>query len=155
MRNKLSNFLATRLSGAALWSNVSCRIILNIVAKTVSSSVQFRPFPVYPGWHWHTCDPRVFMHVAFTWQEWFPLQSSISEKPFCTLFLSTNVFLVVLESFQMVRKNLHFFVFNELDFWNVHVIRQMETMGNITARGFITRLYSATVPTDSFMEKIY
>ena len=26
-------------------------------------------------------------------------------------------------------------------------------MGNTTAPGFITRLYSATVPTDSFMEK--
>ena len=26
-------------------------------------------------------------------------------------------------------------------------------MGNITARGFITRLYSAAVPTDSFMKK--
>ena len=49
MSNKLSNFLATRLNGAALWSNVSCRTILNIVAKKVSSSVQFRPFPVYPG----------------------------------------------------------------------------------------------------------
>ena len=34
-----------------------------------------------------------------------------------------------------------------------NAIRQRETMGNITARGFITRLYSATVPTDSFMKK--
>ena len=34
-----------------------------------------------------------------------------------------------------------------------NAIRQLETMGNITACGFITRLYSATVPTDSFKEK--
>ena len=34
-----------------------------------------------------------------------------------------------------------------------NAIRQLKTMGNITARGFITRLYSATVPTDSFTEK--
>ena len=34
-----------------------------------------------------------------------------------------------------------------------NAIRQRETMGNITARGFITSLYSATVPTDSFMKK--
>ena len=36
-----------------------------------------------------------------------------------------------------------------------NAIQQRETMGNITARGFITRLHSATVPTDSFKEKKY
>ena len=36
-----------------------------------------------------------------------------------------------------------------------YAIRQRETMGNIIERGFITRLYSATVATDSFMEKKY
>ena len=36
-----------------------------------------------------------------------------------------------------------------------NAIQQLETMGNITASGFITRLYSATVPTDSFTEKKY
>ena len=36
-----------------------------------------------------------------------------------------------------------------------NAIRQREMMGNITACGFISRIYSATVTTDSFMEKIY
>ena len=53
----------------------------NIVTKKLNSPVQFCPFPVYPGWHSHICDPRVLLHLAFTWQEWFPLHSSISEKP--------------------------------------------------------------------------
>ena len=52
----------------------------HIVAKRLISPAQFCPFPVYPAWHWHTCDPRVFVHVAFTWQEWFSLHSSISVK---------------------------------------------------------------------------
>ena len=56
------------------------RTIKNIVAKKLNSPEQFCPFPVYPAWHWHACDPRVFMHVAFTWQEWFPLHSLISVK---------------------------------------------------------------------------
>ena len=48
---------------------MSCRTILNILAKKLNSYVQFCPFPVYPAWHSHTYDPRVFTHVAFTWQE--------------------------------------------------------------------------------------
>ena len=36
-----------------------------------NSPVQFCPFPVYPGWQSHTCDP---------WQELFPLHSSTSMK---------------------------------------------------------------------------
>ena len=43
---------------------------------------------------------------------------------------------------------------DEIDRIN-NAIRQREMMGNITASGFISRIYSATVPTDSFMEKIY
>ena len=35
-----------------------------------------------------------------------------------------------------------------------NAIRQREMMGNIIERGSITRLYSATVPKNSFMEKI-
>ena len=38
MSNKLSNCLATRLNGAALWLNVSCRTIQNIVAKKLNST---------------------------------------------------------------------------------------------------------------------
>ena len=43
--------------------------------------VQFCPFPVYPGWQSHTCDPLVLVQFAFSWQEWFPLHSSMSMKP--------------------------------------------------------------------------
>ena len=42
--------------------------------------VQFCPFPVYPGWQLHTCDPLVLVQFAFSWQEWFPLHSSMSRK---------------------------------------------------------------------------
>ena len=43
--------------------------------------VQFCPFPVYPVWQSHTCDPLVLVQFAFSWQEWFPLHSSMSMKP--------------------------------------------------------------------------
>ena len=43
--------------------------------------VQFCPFPVYPGWQSHTCDPLVLVQFAFSWQEWFPLHSLMSMKP--------------------------------------------------------------------------
>ena len=43
-----------------------------------NSPVQFCPFPVYPGWQSHTCDPKVLVQFAFSWQEWFPLHSSTS-----------------------------------------------------------------------------
>ena len=43
--------------------------------------VQFCPFPVYPGWQSHTCDPLVLVQFAFSWQEWFPSHSSMSMKP--------------------------------------------------------------------------
>ena len=46
-----------------------------------SLSVQFCPFPVYPGWQSHKCDPLVLVQFAFSWQEWFPLHSSMSIKP--------------------------------------------------------------------------
>ena len=46
-----------------------------------NSPVQFCPFPVYPGWQSHTCDPLVLVQFAFSWQEWFPLHSSMSMKP--------------------------------------------------------------------------
>ena len=42
--------------------------------------VQFCPFPVYPGWQSHKCDPLVLVQFAFSWQEWFPLHSSMSMK---------------------------------------------------------------------------
>ena len=42
--------------------------------------VQFGPFPVYPGWQSHTCDPMVLVQFAFSWQERFPLHSSMSMK---------------------------------------------------------------------------
>ena len=45
-----------------------------------NSPVQFFPFPVYPGWQSHTCDPMVLRQFAFSWQEWFPLHSSTSMK---------------------------------------------------------------------------
>ena len=35
------------------------------VARKLNSPEQFRPFPVYPGLHSHTCDPRVFVQVEF------------------------------------------------------------------------------------------
>ena len=38
------------------------------------------PFPVYPGWQSHTCDPLVLVQFAFSWQEWFLLHSSRSRK---------------------------------------------------------------------------
>ena len=43
-----------------------------------NSPVQFCPSPVYPAWQSHTCDPKVFLQFAFSWQEWFPLHSSTS-----------------------------------------------------------------------------
>ena len=46
-----------------------------------NSPEQFCPFPVYPGWQSHTCDPLVLAQFAFSWQEWFPLHSSMSMKP--------------------------------------------------------------------------
>ena len=46
----------------------------------LNSPVQFCPFPVYPGWQSHTCDPLVLMQFASSWQEWFPLHSSMSMK---------------------------------------------------------------------------
>ena len=46
-----------------------------------NSPVQFWPFPVNPGWQSHTCDPLVLVQFAFSWQEWFPLHSSMSMKP--------------------------------------------------------------------------
>ena len=42
--------------------------------------VQFCPFPVYPGWQSHECDPLVLVQFASSWQEWFPLHSSMSMK---------------------------------------------------------------------------
>ena len=45
-----------------------------------NSPVQFFPFPVYPGWQSHTCDPMVLRQFAFSWQEWFPSHSSKSMK---------------------------------------------------------------------------
>ena len=46
----------------------------------INSPVQFCPFPVYPGWQSHTCDPLVLVQFASSWQEWFPLHSSMSMK---------------------------------------------------------------------------
>ena len=46
----------------------------------LNSPVQFCPFPVYPGWQSHTCDPLVLVQFASSWQEWFPLHSSMSMK---------------------------------------------------------------------------
>lgn len=57
------------------------RTLINAEGSLSKSPVQLSPFPVYPGWHSHTCDPMVFVQLAFTWQELFPLHSSISEKP--------------------------------------------------------------------------
>ena len=45
-----------------------------------TSPVQFCPFPMYPGWQSHTCDPMMLVQFAFSWQEWFPLHSSTSMK---------------------------------------------------------------------------
>ena len=43
--------------------------------------VQWRPSPIYPGLHVQTCDPRVFLQVAFTWHlPGYVLHSSISVK---------------------------------------------------------------------------
>ena len=56
----------------------SSRNVLNIIAKRLNSSAQGGSFPLNPGWHSQTYDPSVFVQGAFTWQEWFPLHSSIS-----------------------------------------------------------------------------
>ena len=45
------------------------KTFINFEGSLSDSPVQLRPFPVYPGWHSHTCDPMVFKHLAFTWQE--------------------------------------------------------------------------------------
>ena len=45
-----------------------------------NSPEQFCPFPVYPGWQSHTYDPLVLVQFASSWQEWFPLHSSMSMK---------------------------------------------------------------------------
>ena len=45
-----------------------------------NSPVQFCPLSVYPGWQSHTCDPMVLVQFAFSWQECFPLHSSMSMK---------------------------------------------------------------------------
>ena len=45
-----------------------------------NSPVQFCPFPVYPGWQSHIYDPLVLVQFASSWQEWFPLHSSMSMK---------------------------------------------------------------------------
>ena len=84
MRNRCFNqneSWVMRLNGAALLSNVSCWTNLNIVAKILSSLVQFCPFPEYLRWHSRTCDPRVFLHLAFAWHEWSSLHSPVSDKP--------------------------------------------------------------------------
>ena len=49
--------------------------------ETYQVPLQSPPFSVYPRWQVQGYDPLVFVQVAFTWQEWFPLHSSISEKP--------------------------------------------------------------------------
>ena len=60
-----------------------------VTEETHQIPVQLRPFPVYPGWQVQTYNPLVFVQIAFTWQEWFPLHSSISEKPFVYLHFIT------------------------------------------------------------------
>ena len=80
----------TRYTGKTSFTTM---IVLFFLMKMVTKEthqipVQSRPFPVYPGWQVQTYNPLVFVQVAFTWQEWFPLHSSISEKPsmhFCIL----------------------------------------------------------------------
>ena len=52
-----------------------------VTKETHQVPLQSPPFSVYPGWQVQAYDPLVFVQVAFTWQEWFPLHSSISEKP--------------------------------------------------------------------------
>ena len=111
----------------------SSESILNIIPKRLNSPVQFWPFPLNPGWHSHTKDPLVFVQVAFTWQEWFPLHSSISEKPYIyyiyalIMFVTLkwadsqlcNLFVILYEKTNLF---LYFF-FHELDIWNVYFIR--------------------------------
>ena len=85
-----SSLLNTRYTGkTSLTTIIVLFFLMEMVTKeTHQIPVQSRPFPVYPGWQVQTYNPLVFMQIAFTWQEWFPLHSSISEKPsmhFCTL----------------------------------------------------------------------
>ena len=51
-----------------------------LLLYALNSPVQFCPSPVYPAWQSHTCDPMVLVQFAFSWQEWFPLHSSMSIK---------------------------------------------------------------------------
>ena len=85
-----SSLLNTRYNGkTSLTTIIVLLFLMEMVTKEMYQiPVQSRPFPVYPGWQVQTYNPLVFMQIAFTWQEWFPLHSSISEKPsihFCTL----------------------------------------------------------------------
>ena len=56
------------------------RLLYNLNKIYQNSPVQFCPFPVYPSWQLHTCDPMVLVQFAFSWQEWFPVHSSTSMR---------------------------------------------------------------------------
>ena len=110
----------------------SSKSILNIIAKRLNSPAQFWPFPLNPGWHSHTKDPLVFVQVAFTWQEWFPLHSSISEKPyiyniymhfitFVTLKWADSQSCNLFDNYIWEKKFNFLFLFHELDIWNVYL----------------------------------
>ena len=114
----------------------SSKSILNIIAKRLNSPVQFWPFPLNPGWHSHTKDPLVFVQVAFTWQEWFPLHSSISEKPYIYNICMHFIMFVTLKwadsqscnlfgYYIWENKFISLFLFHELDIWNVYFIRNI------------------------------
>ena len=85
-----SSLLNTRYNGKTSFTRM---IVLFFLMKMVTKEThqipaQPRPFSVYPGWQLQTYDPFVFVQIAFMWQEWFPLHSSISEKSsirFCIL----------------------------------------------------------------------
>ena len=60
----------------SLWSKRIWRLL-----RLLTSPVQLRPSPVYPGLHVQTCDPYVLLQVAFTWHlPGYILHSSISVK---------------------------------------------------------------------------
>ena len=111
----------------------SSKSILNIIAKRLNSPMQFWPFPLNPGWHSHTKDPLVFVQVAFTWQEWFPLHSSISEKPYIYyIYTLCHVCHFKMGEYNNLfgyyiweNKFISLFLFHELDISNVYFIRNI------------------------------
>ena len=71
-------FLSTLLSCSSRFLRASQQNNASLLVKENlwNSPVQFCPYPVYPGWHSHKCDPIVFVLFASSRHDWFPLHSS-------------------------------------------------------------------------------